>query len=161
MSLNTTNDASLIATTMSNYALNNGLADGSLLAVIANLIDQGFQQSIPTLLNVDITPPAGTLVFNQVNSIAMATEIGNACATYWASAVGFGIPESGTLNTITSVTNDASKIATPIANNIINLIGIGELIPPYYHFVDAIHKEVRTIIWDVIESGGNYTVNVA
>ena len=56
------------------------------------------------------------------------------------------------LDVIVSVTNDAMKIALPIANNLLSATGkTAESKPLYFDFVEAIYKEVRTIIWTITE----------
>jgi len=132
------------------------------LDFVASVIDAGFQMAVKTLSNIDITPPAGSLVFPFDSVIRNPYMIGEQCSEYWCKTITTsGAPD--TLDGIVSVTNDASKIAIPIANNLLALTGRKgtESKPLYFEFVDAIYKEVRTIKWTVTEikySDGSTTV---
>ena len=152
MSLNTSADASAIAnayeTLKGTFPVN---PSRQLLDVIQSILDAGFQAATPSLGNFDITPPAGSLFIPLSSPEAMSESIGNACSEYWLKTIVPKTPES--CKSISSVVNDAAKIAAPIAANLQSLSGMtAPSTPSFFKFVDAIHKEVKTIIWTIQES---------
>lgn len=138
---------------------------GFLRDTLSVIMDAGFQEATPTMSNVNITAPAGSLLFPLVGGSAMALAIGTECARYWSEAISTnGIPVAFP---ITSVSNDAAKIAQPIADGLMGETGAsGPVVPSYLNFVKIIYDEVRTIIWTVEETNPadgstvSYTVNV-
>lgn len=123
------------------------------LRLMSSIIDDGFQQATPSAPNIDITAPAGTLMFEAVGDSGMAAEIGTKCAAYWAAAITpTGTPVS--CSSIASVSNDAAKIADVISSGLMALTGSTEpLVPAYYDFVDVIYGAVQTIVWTITETG--------
>jgi len=119
------------------------------LDFLQSKLDEGFQEAEESLSNFLITPPAGTLYINQISVYQMPEEIGRACAEYWVKAIGEGSPES---TSIKSVTNDAAKIADPIASELRSLRHMTRLDRPYYYkFVEIIYRNVKTIEWTIEE----------
>lgn len=148
--------------------------DSFLLDYIASTLDAEFQKATPSLPNIDITTPAGTLNFPVADESQMASIIGKNCADYWSMTVAVtGIPVNicpVVPSTIVSVTNDAAKIETIITNGILTLAGSAEpVVPNYLNFTDIIINAVKTITWIVNEDvtylspvpcSGTYTVTV-
>ena len=164
MPLDTSGDALAISNDIGNFKSADPVATVSYLANIETILDAGFQKGTPTMGNVDITPPAGTfkIPYQGVPNTMMPEIIGQACADYWALAIAPKSPQVKSM--IKSVVNDAAKIAAPIAANIRSLFARGYLNPTYFDFVNAIHKEVLTIKWTVVEvtppSSTTLTVNI-
>lgn len=133
--------------------------DTYLLGIIANVLDSGFQQATKSNPNIDISPPAGSLQFDligvSIDNYSYAYEIGNKCALYWSKTITpTGSPVS--CGSISSVTNDAMKIAPIIAQGLIGLGGSKVPVEPYYYnFVNVIYSAVKTIVWTVSESDGS------
>ena len=125
--------------------------DSVLLVTLNTILDAGFQQAIPTQLNVDITTPAGTLNIPYGSSYDMAKNIGVECARYWSDTIATtGAPQS--CAGIDSISNTAGSIATIIETGLLAL-GTGvRRDPPYVDFVDVIYNAVKTIVWTVNES---------
>lgn len=148
MSLNTAGDAEAINTEYQKLLLaGGGLGnDRAFLDTLQSILDIGFQKATPTIGDVDISPPAGTLFIPLGTPYEMPMNIGQACADYWVKAIGFGEPEE---DHIDNIINDAAKIAAPIVSKIMHLSNSGT--PYYFKFVDVIHTEVKTIIWTVTE----------
>jgi len=156
MSLNTSGDAGAISDAMIGFKSPDPDAGFSMVPVISKILDDGFQAGSVSLPNVDISPPAGSFMLPCTSGQDMPELIGAECARYWSAAIGPGSPVS--CSSIT-VSNDAAKIASPIAGNLRSLFGTGYLTPNYFDFVNAIHKEVKTIIWTVAESGPKCSAN--
>ncbi|MDQ6990757.1 MAG: hypothetical protein Q9M11_03395 [Mariprofundaceae bacterium] len=151
MGLSATTDATAINKYIS------GLTTDSVLFIdnISTILDTGFQAAVPSLLNLDISPAAGTLALPHPSggNSTMPELIGKACADYWQLAIGKGAPQHKAA--VTGVSNDASKIAAPIALSIRGLATGGYLVPSYTDFVTVIHNEVLTIKWTVNEADGS------
>ena len=127
----------------------------SFIKLIENELDKEFQKGKVTLENVDITTPKGSLHFDICrweDVYRSCKEIGDKCASYWSKTIQpTGKPQS--CRKITGVTNDASKIASPISTELCSLatsVRISE--PFYYEFCNIILKHVKTIVWTVTES---------
>ena len=120
-------------------------------SAIETIIDADFQLATPSMASVVLAPPAGTFRLPRSTSMSNPMAIGLECARYWSLAIAPGAPQVH--SSVDSVVNDASKIASPIANNLITLSGgMTMLTPSYVEFVDCIYREVKTIIWTVVES---------
>lgn len=137
------------------YSQLHGLAqatDQAHLTIISKALDKQFQLGTVSQANVDITPPAGTLMIPySVGTRPMMPEIiGQHCADYWALAIAPGTAQS--LSLISSVKNDAAKIAAPIALNLRAMYVNRKATVPYVDFITAIYKEVLTIKWTVVET---------
>lgn len=133
-------------------------------SALETIIDKDFQLATPSLASVVLTPPAGTLRLPRNTSMSNPMDIGIECARYWSLAIAPGEPQIH--SSIVSVTNDASKIASPIAANLIALSSGGVMSSPSFaEFVDCIYREVITIVWEVKEISGptseTYTVTVS
>jgi len=158
MALDTIADALAITNDITALKNSNGQASNSYINNIAAILDAGFQRAVPTKPNVDISPPAGTLLIPfQIGTNNMMPEIiGKACADYWKLAIKEII--------VASVINDAGKIAAPIALNIRALFNRGFLYPSYFDFVNAIHTEVLTIKWTAfattVPNGPSFIIKV-
>ena len=156
MSLNASSTAKKIADNHSEYMHN--FKDGGdilgFLKILSKSLDEGFQEASISLENVDISPPFGSLNIPDGIYEQLAINIGLSCAGYWSKAIAPGTPQS--CSSITSVTNDAGKIAAPIAAGIMSLCGSSEEITPHYEkFVKIIFDQVKTISWVITESSGN------
>ena len=131
---------------------------------IETIIDADFQLATPSMASVILTPPAGTFRLPRSTSMSNPMVIGLECARYWSLAIAPGAPQ--VLSSVTSVVNDASKIAGPITANLISLSGgMTMLTPPFSEFMDCIYREVKSIIWTVTEtsstSSTTYPVTVS
>lgn len=117
--------------------------------MLADEMDVEFQKATPSQTNVDITTPAGTLTYEEQDDVVQnAYEIGTKTAAYWALTImPTGIPVVGT---ITTVTNTAMSIASPLAQEILS-IASNEQTGTFKKIVDVIIKHVKTITWTVIE----------
>lgn len=126
--------------------------DQTHLVVLSKALDSRFQLATVSQANVDITIAAGTLMIPySVGTRPMMPEIiGQHCADYWARAIAPGSAQS--LSMISSVVNDAAKIAAPIALNLRAVVGVQTGLPAYEDFLNAIYKEVLTIQWQVVET---------
>jgi hypothetical protein len=116
--------------------------------------------SLPAVV---MTSNPSLLEFNVSNSVSTAQEMAKSLADYWSYQVTPGTPQNCTA--ITSVTNDASKIETPILNYLTSL-GNTERLPQYEHLFQFIEDQVKTIIWTVNEADGtgcstSYTVSIS
>ena len=109
---------------------------------VTRIIDEGFQQALVKNGYVDISPPAGSLYFIPQPGLTLPRIIGIECARYWSEAIGLGTDAL-------VVTNDADKIAVPIENNLLALPTRKYTLPAFEEFIEAIHVEVRTIVWDI------------
>lgn len=146
-----------------------------LLDYIAEVLDSEFQKATPSLTNVDITPPAGSLSFPVASEELMPDIIGAQCAVYWSMTVTpTGIPVNTCTaipSSIVSVSNDADKIESVISSGLKALSGSTEPVTPHYlGFVNVIIDAVKTIMWTVNEAGthppavpcvNTYTVTVS
>jgi len=161
MALDTSGDATKILKTLNDFIAAGSTPGVSTLVVIAQILDTGFQLATPSETNVDISPPAGSLKFPPVFGKQLLINIGLECARYWSAAKAPGSPVS---RSSISLSNDAAKIAAPITANLTALCYGGYQTPYYFNFVDAIHKEVKTVVWKVTESNAlgstNYVVTV-
>jgi len=92
------------------------------------------------------------LEFNVSNDTSTVNNWAKSIADYWVSQVTPGSPQN--CGAITSVTNDASKIESEIANY---LSGLGDIerTPYYEHLFEFIENQVKSIIWTVSESDGS------
>ena len=116
---------------------------------LAQIMDDEFQKATPSMTNVDITTPAGTLTYEEKSDpVEHATEIGTKTAAYWALTImPTGTP---TLVSIVSVVNTAASIAAPLAADILSLGSTTET-GTFQKLVDTIIKHVKTITWTVTE----------
>lgn len=132
------------------------------VSYLESVIDDGFQAAAPSMSNVDISPAAGTFTLPVAGGGITPDAIGQACADYWALAIGKGSP--AVLSQVNSVSNDAAKIAAPITASLVAMDRSAYSTPYYYDFVTAIYAEILTIVWTVVESDSNgsttLTVNV-
>ena len=133
-------------------------------SVIETIMDADFQLGTPSMPSVLLAPPAGTFRLPRSTSMSNPMDIGLECARYWSLANDPGAPS--VLSSIVGISNDASKIAGPIAANLTALSsGSTMLMPSYAEFIDCIYREVKTIIWSVTETSGpsttTYTVTVS
>lgn len=129
--------------------------DRSFLDILQTILDDGFQQAEPTILDIDISVVAGSLFIPLGKPNEMAMNIAQACAEYWFKAIGFGEPEK---DEVLEVINDAMKIIDPIVQKLHTIYNPS--VPYYELFINTIHTEVKTIIWTVTESdsvGNEYT----
>jgi len=149
MALDTAGDANAITGNITGFINTKANASNSYIDNISAILDAGFQKATPTEANVDISPPAGSLLIVVGAAGTMPEVIGQACADYWVKAIAPASPQHQL--SISKVVNDAAKIAAPIAANLRALPGRGYLLPSYFDFVNAIHKEVKAIIWKVTE----------
>lgn len=76
---------------------------------------------------------------------------------YWEAQITPGTPQ---IDTITSITNDAAKIQTPIEGYLCSAVSTLKN-PPYEEVFQFIETQVKTIIWTVNEQGGSYTVTIS
>ena len=138
-----------------------------VLRYMEKVMDNEFQKATRSLDNIDITTPAGTLYFGIrkfEDSVNMPWIIGKEVARYWSVTIQTtGTPQA--CDEIKSVTNDALKIATPIALDLINMAKANIIRTPYdQYFFKVIFDHVRTIRWTVKEGGGGcdktFTVQV-
>jgi hypothetical protein len=103
------------------------------------------------------------LEFGVSNDPSTNSNWGASLASYWSSQLTPGVPQ--VCGAITSVTNDASKIESPIISYLASL-GDTERNPPYEHIFEFIENQVKSIIWTVTESDGSpcnstYTVTIS
>jgi len=151
MSLDTSGDAKKIGDFATGFIANNPPnPNREILDVVQTVLDNGFQVATKSGENFDITPPAGSLFINLVSGDTMPDEIGRACAEYWSKAIAIGAPEV-CQDEVVSVSNDAGKIAAPIASG---LRALGDAVPKtpiYFDFVNVIHTNVKTIVWTIVE----------
>jgi len=109
---------------------------------------------------VSMTTNQPLLDFVVSNSTNTPTVFAKAITDYWVSQTTPGTPQFAG---IISVTNDASKIETPIRYI---LLGNSTLsTPPYESIFSSIETEVKSIVWTVTENlagGGttSYTVKI-
>lgn len=117
--------------------------------MLANECDTEFQNATPSLENVDITTPAGTLTFvEQDDPVQNAYEIAKKVSAYWALTImPTGKPQTVT---ITTVVNTATTIINPLATEILSLGGV-EPTGTFRKLIDTIIKHVKTIVWTVTE----------
>ena len=133
-------------------------------SVIETIMDEDFQLATPSMPSVVLAPPAGSFRLPRSTSMSNPMAIGLECARYWSLAIAPGAPS--VLSSIVSISNDASKIAEPIAAKLTTLSGGDTMLSPAYaEFIDCIYSEVKTIIWTVSETSGpantTYTVTVS
>jgi len=143
-----------------------GEADSTtLLTLMAVALDTEFQKGLVSMKNVDITPPTDSLKFTaQSNPSDNARHIAEQVTSYWLQTITpTGIPQS--CDSITGVSNDASKIKDPIESNLLSIYNGSILTPSFYHFCDAIIKEVKKITWVVNEASSKcattFTVTIS
>lgn len=125
--------------------------------VISVAFDKEFQRATRSNPNFLISPPAGSLdihscltIYPDANTARnFAVCIGNKVAGYWAKAIGLGQPCHEDF--VKAVTNDAHKIAMPIASGLISLMYKELQVPYWLDFANVIISNVRTIMWNVIE----------
>ena len=132
--------------------------------IISIVLDKEFQKATRSNPNFLINPPAGSLdilsclkIYSEVNIARnFAVCIGNKVAAYWAKAIGIG--QACHRDYVNSVTNDAAKIASPIAKGLIELTYKKIQVPYWLDFANVIISNVKTIQWSVVEctngSGG-------
>lgn len=132
--------------------------EDAFISILESTLDNAFQEATTSLKNFLLTPSAGTLKFTLTDlngtNVLTPENIGLGCSTYWLLAIGPGDAESCT--TVTSVINDASKIALPISSELkaLSKKSIDEVSEPnFYEMVDIIFKHVKTIIWEIGEIG--------
>lgn len=136
---------------------------------VANIIDAAFQAATTSLPNVSLLIAAGTLSFSySSNSAIYAANIASAVTAYFAMCIlPIGTPVSGV---ITSVTNTASAILSPLFTQLYNLFTNGPSDPyadnPIEEFVEVIFNCVTSYLtWIVIETQGTsvttYTVTIS
>lgn len=126
-----------------------------ILDSIGKAIDDEFQKADNTL-NIKSPIPLiakGTLKLNmKSNFILNALEIGTKCAVYWSICI---VPMVSILpqymGAVTIVTNDAVKIATPIAQKLIQLSLNAKPNDDYKEMCKIIIEEVKTITWNITE----------
>ena len=154
MALDTSGTASQIASKLVDYSPTADLdTPDAFLAIVNPILDASFQAATPSMGNIDITTPAGSLNITMTSPEQQAEEIGNKCAAYWENTVNTsGSPQS--CGGIDSVSNDASKIASMIKDGLLGLYSGSELTPHFYDFVRVIHDAIKTIQWTVNESDG-------
>jgi len=106
------------------------------------------------------------LYFAVQNNIITASNFASAISNYWSAKTTHGTPLLCG-NTIVSITNDASKIKTPIEAYMLGLTS-SEKNPPYNHLFSFIESQVKTIIWTITELSGpecttptSYTASVS
>ena len=125
--------------------------DRTFMDFLQQVLDDGFQKGKPSLDNVDITSASGSLFIPMSKFELQALHIGNACASYWVSAITPGIPEA--CDSIVSVVNDAGKIAPVITSKINALAYSLKVREPYYEdMIKIIFDAVKTILWTVTEA---------
>lgn len=168
MAFDTASLANILNSSYSND-LSNGVSN-NVFPTLSKAMDNSFQMGVPSLTNVDITTPKGTLSIVATPSPELQpTEIANKVQAYWAMAIlPSGIPVGGGTWVITSVINDSPKIVQPIINQLLQLAkDTPERKPHFKDFLDVIFNNVKTIIWTVIEvntvngSSATYTVTVS
>ncbi|UOK16788.1 hypothetical protein [Vibrio phage phiKT1024] len=100
------------------------------------------------------------LRFNNNGQVCGGTDMmASRIASYWESQLTFGTPQ---YSSITSITNDASKIKQPIEDYLCSYPGGSESSPYYEHLFLFIESQVKTIIWTVTENGQPpYTVSIS
>lgn len=79
----------------------------------------------------------------------VAGNMSNAIAAYWTAQVTPGAPQH--LSAISSITNDAAKIAAPIKAYMCSQTSTLKT-PSYEHLFQFIENQVKTIIWTVKET---------
>ena len=144
-------------TTAANYLYSrlHGLpqaVDQTKLTILSKALDTQFQLGKVSQANVDITVAAGTLMipYSVATRPMMPEIIGQHCADYWKAAIGPDTAQS--LSMISSVTNDAAKIAAPIATSLRAVLASPVSTVPYVDFITAIYTEVLKIKWKVVET---------
>lgn len=125
--------------------------------VITSVFDKEFQGATRSNPNFLIAPPAGTLNLNEclttytdsATARNFAICIGNKIANYWAKATGIG--QACYDDYVDSVVNDAQKIASPIAKELLSLSYNNLQVPYWLDFANIIIGNVKTISWNVTE----------
>jgi hypothetical protein len=112
---------------------------------------------------VVMTSNPGLLEFSVSNDVSTAQNWAKSLADYWSSQVTPGAPQ--VCAAITSVTNDASKIESPILSYLTGL-GDTERLPQYEHLFQFIENQVKGIVWTISEADGSgcsttYTVSIS
>lgn len=152
-----------------NSILNNNSYNGdcTLLRTLEQALDKNFQSASPSLENIDITTPKGSLNFGsckQSDVSTMASRIGKGVADYWAKTIEpTGTPQG--CKKIVAVTNTASSIASTITSQLLSAADNVESLPPYSKMVNIIITSVKTIVWTVTESDSDcsstFTVTIS
>lgn len=130
-----------------NFQFNSGIKH--FFQVIADELDVEFQNAVPSMTNVDISPPSGTLTYvPQDDVVQNAYEIAKKTSAYWALTITpTGTPVAGT---IVSVSNTAASIINPLASEILS-IASSDSTGTYKKLIETIIKHVKTIMWTVTE----------
>jgi hypothetical protein len=112
------------------------------------------QAAIPSQPSVLIADGAdkALLYFSVLNGIGTATNKARAITDYWSAKLAHGTPIMCGV-TIVSITNDASKIFTPIEGYMLGLTSVLTT-PSYEHLYSFIETQVKSIIWTVTELDG-------
>lgn len=125
------------------------------LKTMAKELDDEFQKADNTLnIKSPIPLPAkGSLSLNlKSNFVLNAIEIGVKVSVYWSMCI---VPMVSVLpqymGMVTVVTNDAVKIAAPIAQKLIQLSLNAKPNDDYKEFCKIIIDEVKTITWNITE----------
>lgn len=123
--------------------------------IVAKELDDEFQKGTPSMKNVVITDPAGSLKFNikealGAGDVTNATEIATKVSQYWAKTIQpTGVPQAG--KQIVSVVNTAATIIAPLTAALISM-GLGAAQGDNYtKFTSTVITHVKTIVWTVTE----------
>lgn len=96
------------------------------------------------------------------NNGSVGDNMADAIAGYWSAQITFGAPQH--LTAISSISNDASKIAQPIKAYICSQTSSPKN-PSYEHLFQFIENQVKTIIWTVTETNyvtySSYSVQIS
>lgn len=125
------------------------------LKTMAKEIDDEFQKA-ESSLNIPSPiplPAKGSLSLNlKSNFVLNAIEVGVKVSLYWSMCV---VPMVSVLpqymGMVTVVTNDATKIASTIAQKLIQLSKNAKPNDDYKEFCNIIIEEVKTITWNITE----------
>jgi hypothetical protein len=122
---------------------------------VAKELDNEFQKATPSMTNVDITTPAGSLKFNikeasVANDPTNALEIATKVSEYWAKTIQpTGTPVSG--KQITVVVNTAATIISPLTSALLSMGLSSAQGDNFSKFTNTIITQVKTIVWTVTE----------
>ena len=152
MGLNSSSVASALNAKLDDYIKSEPTTDNRIfLDYLQAELDKGFQQASVSMQNVDISTVAGSLFIPFTDVYNMSKDIATACTQYWVQAITPGIPQG--CEAIVSVSNDASKIYSPIFNGLEAIAEKHEISEPYFQdMVDVIFNQVKTIMWIVVEA---------
>jgi len=98
-------------------------------------------------------PPAVSMISSPSLLNFTNKTMGTVISEYWAAQLIQGTPSY--CSSISSISNDASKIASPIDDYLAQLGIMNESSPYYEHLFSFIENQVNSIIWTISESGSN------